>query len=487
MQRYTRIILIILCLISSLAFRSEAQVLQWSNPTKLKGSAIFTKVIGENEKGVFLLRYRNKFFTRSVIIEKYAHQLSFVDARSIDLKHSRLVRLNLTQKGILVIISKFSRKKQSNTLLGQYYDFDLKPIGEPVIMYEEPVQEFGNRGSYRIRLSDDQKHIAILSTGESRENTVVLNWALFDSDFKLLREKSIELPYVPDDFVIWDFIVNDEGCISALSKNRVELSRKMYRFGYNLFVWNQDTLFDHALTDTIDIKEISLSFNRNTNEALVSGLFGKPQIYGLNGVFTYRLDLSDLQVSESITYFNDELIAELKVSADHSKEVVPEGFVYIDLVPRSDGGYLLIAEQKDITTESDIIMVNGIPQSTSKNIYNFNDIIVMNIDSSGKLNWSHVVHKNQTTMNDGGYFSSVVVYVSDNFIQLIYNDQIRNSGDVMQYTIYSNGKVMSRKLLKSELDFVVVIPPEAEQVSSNKIIIPTSKNRRFALLKLVYD
>ncbi len=95
--------------------------------------------------------------------------------------------------------------------------------------------------------------------------------------------------------------------------------------------------------------------------------------------------------------------------------------------------------------------------------------------------------KNQTTVNDGGYFSSVAIFVGDKYIQLLYNDQIRSSGDVMQYTIYNNGVEESKKLLKTELDFVAIIPEESSQVSSNKLIIPTSKNRRFSLLKLVYN
>jgi hypothetical protein len=57
----------------------------------------------------------------------------------------------------------------------------------------------------------------------------------------------------------------------------------------------------------------------------------------------------------------------------------------------------------------------------------------------------------------------------------------------MQYTIYNNGVEESKKLLKTELDFVAIIPEESSQVSSNKLIIPTSKNRRFSLLKLVYN
>jgi hypothetical protein len=71
-------------------------------------------------------------------------------------------------------------------------------------------------------------------------------------------------------------------------------------------------------------------------------------------------------------------------------------------------------------------------------------------------------------------------------VQLLYNDQLRNSGDVMQHTIYNNGKEISKRLLKAELDFIAILPSEARQVATNKIIIPTSKNRRFALLKLIY-
>jgi len=148
---------------------------------------------------------------------------------------------------------------------------------------------------------------------------------------------------------------------------------------------------------------------------------------------------------------------------------------------------LLIAEQKEIATEDDIVLVNGIPQSTSKNIYNFNELLVLNYDSSGFIDWHNVITKNQTTINDGGYFSSAVVFVGEKFVQLIFNDQLRSTGDVMQYTIYNNGVLQSNKLLKNELENVVIIPVESKQVSSNKVIIPTSKNRRFALLKIIYD
>ncbi|MBR9861281.1 hypothetical protein GYB22_11145 [bacterium] len=488
MQRYKGLRLFLFLIPAIFHMEISAQVMQWSNPTKLRGAAVFTKVIGENEQGVFLLRYRNKFLTKSIIIERYSHQLTFLESKSIDLKKSRLVKLRLTYRGIMIITSDFDRRSQTNTLMGQYYDFELKPIGKKVPMKTENIREFGDRGSFRIRIDDAQQNIAMMNTEESEEGNVIINWVVFDANFKKLREKSIEMPHSADEFIIRDFMINNSGKVASLGRQSYEYAKRKEKFKYNIFIWDSDSFHDYRIHhDSVDIKEIALTYDRKNDEAVVASLFGSKTYYGIKGVSAFRYAFTTGKSKETRSFFNKELIKELKVSGEHSEDVIPEGFDFIQLVPRSDGGIMLIAEQKAIATESDIIMVNGIPQSTSKNVYNFNDILVLNINNDGVLDWSHVVHKNQTTINDGGYFSSAVVFVNENYIQLIYNDQIRNSGDVMQYTIYSNGKILSRKLLKSELDFVVVIPPEALQVSSNKMIIPTTKNRRFALLKLVYD
>ena len=40
----------------------NAQSIEWSNSRKINGNALFTRVLGENANGVFVLRYRNRFF-----------------------------------------------------------------------------------------------------------------------------------------------------------------------------------------------------------------------------------------------------------------------------------------------------------------------------------------------------------------------------------------------------------------------------------------
>ena len=69
MQKYILIIRNITWLVILFWLPVNAQVLQWSNPKKIKGAAVYAKVIGENSSGIFLLRFRNRFYSKHVIIE----------------------------------------------------------------------------------------------------------------------------------------------------------------------------------------------------------------------------------------------------------------------------------------------------------------------------------------------------------------------------------------------------------------------------------
>ena len=87
-------------------------------------------------------------------------------------------------------------------------------------------------------------------------------------------------------------------------------------------------------------------------------------------------------------------------------------------------------------------------------------------------------------MNDGGYYSSFVTTLSNDKIGIIYNVDVVNEGDVMLATIGTDGEVESKVLVKSMSYFVTIMPPESRQVSARSIIIPTSKDRRFCLMRL---
>lgn len=486
MQKYIQnirlgLIAVLLCTLST-----SAQVLQWSTPTKLKGAAVFTKVIGENEQGVYLLRYRNRFYSKNVILEKYNHLLTVQGSKVVDLKNARLSKIYMTEKGLLLIKSKYNRSTQENNLSGQWYDFDLKPVGPSTVLASSTPTEFGDRGNFRVRISDDLKTLSLLYSEENIAKEIVIHHKLFDINLAVKSEKHFELPYQYSTFIISDFLVTNSGETNLLCRNISRERRKIISSVNSLYTIQNNVIKDFLIADTTELKSTKLTYDRATDAARIVAFYGLQDKTGILGTLTFKLNSSRDKGIVDIAPFSDKLVASVELN-DRNNGAISEGFGILEAIPRSDGGMLIIAEQKEVATEDDVILVNGIPQSTSKNIYNFNELLLINYDSAAFVDWHKVVTKNQTTVNDGGYFSSVAIYVGDKYVELLYNDQMRSSGDVMQCTIYNNGVEKSKKLLKTELDFVAIIPEESRQVSSNKLIIPTSKNRRFALLKLVYN
>lgn len=484
MQRYIQNISLFLVFVLVFISGAFSQNLHWSNPIKLKGPAVFTKVLGENEHGVFIMRYRNRFYSKNIILEKYSHLLALKEGKSVELRNARLMKIILSDRGILLIKSKYIRTRKQNDLIGQWYDFNLKTITDPKVLATVDSKEFGFRGDFRLRTSDDRKTISLLYTDETTSGNIILYHRLISEKLEVISAMDVELPYEKDLFIVNDFMVKNNKEVDVICAIVDKKRKRIVSTETRLFRIVDNQLSDYVISKDQVIKTSKLVYDRINDRAILTGLFGTGNEYGIEGSFFFYVDSVNRPQMIS-SQFGSSFISSVNINRK-DEDKLAEGFEILKAVPRSDGGVLLIAEQKDIATEDNIIMVNGIPQSTSKNIFNFNEVLLINYDSTGLMDWYKVVAKNQITVNDGGYFSSVVIYVGDKFVQLLYNDQLRSTGDVMKYTLYNNGKEESTKLLKTQLESVAVIPSESAQVASNKIIIPTSKNRRFALLKLQY-
>lgn len=467
------------------SFFASGQVLQWSNATKLKGGAVFAKVIGENEKGVYLLRYRNRFYNKNIVIDRYNRQLVLQKSINIELRKARLTKLYLTPKGILVIRTKYVRQKQENRAIAQWYDFDFNEIGDSKVLATLAVKKFGDRGDFNIRISDDLRHFVVMHSQPDAKNKTAIFYTLFSDSLLQVAQHNFLTPYPFANFMLHDAVLTNSQEISILANVSSRYNKNGQQTDFHFFTISDTSFFDACITDSMSLKSPKLVYHRNKDKSSVISFYGEDGQPGILGTLFFTPDFCSDTGRLVWSKFDDSLVKSISAN-NRNEKGISEGFNILQATPRSDGGILLIAEHTNIATEDDIVLVNGLPQSTSRNVYSFDDIILLNYDDSSFLDWYKVIKKSQTTVNDGGYFSSVVIYTAPRYVQLLYNDQMRSSGEVIQHTIYNNGSEKSKKLLKTEIDYVAIVPSEAKQVSTNKIIIPTSKNRRFALLKLVY-
>jgi hypothetical protein len=484
-RKHTIIKIFIIIAFLANIFEARGQNKMWGNPTKIKGAAIYSKVLEENAHGVFLLRYANANLNKYIVLEKYSLNLNLQKVKNIDLKKQRILKIKCTQKGILLIIGKDNKVSGSMEVFGLWYDYDLNAIGDLQLITKLSRKEVLDIESVKIRVDENRSLIAISNMENYLFESSQITFSVFDFDFKKIYNQGMTLPKNEGDFYINDFVLAPDGKIMALLNTKSNIRNQILKW-YSLNI-DSGTSYLYKFPEDKWFKNLYLSKNIIQNKFVVSGFYGLQKKEQLLGYFFYTVDLAD-EYEFIYREFSQNLFDKITMSKIGSrKNSILDRYEILQIIPRTDGGIMIIAEQKSLLKEDDVFMNYGIPQVTARNIFQFDDILILNLDDHFNEEWSHVIHKNQTTVNDGGYNSSIVIFVLKHFIQIFYNDPNSRNGEVLQYTFFWDGNYTAKKAFNTEFEQISILPNEATQVSSNKIIIPTVKNRKFALLKLVFE
>jgi hypothetical protein len=324
--------------------------------------------------------------------------------------------------------------------------------------------------------------------GENRK----VNLHLYDKYLNSKAQKTFEIPINYDQYQLTDISLDNDGNAFLLIKERPKYNRKAVDdyVVHKLYVWKRisSEVTPYQLNDTgIYLQQLILSVDRENSQLNVSGFYGDKSGNRFSGIYFFRLSTSD---KDSFMLLHTELSHEIKTELIGEKFASEKmdlfDFNQLRCVPMSHGGITIIAERSSMSYEEDIVYVNGVPQNTSRNIYNYDDVFVLSMSNNGEILWHRVINKNQSSLNDGGYYSSVAVSNTKDLMHIIFNDKMRGNGNVMQYTVNGDGDMENKILIKSDREFISVIPNESKQVSSNKLLIPATKDKKFALLKLVY-
>jgi hypothetical protein len=469
------------------------QTIEWSNSRKLRGNSVYTHVIGQNSTGIYLLRQKNRLFSKYIILEKYHHQLGFAFSRSLLLQKSRILNAEVNEYGIYLVSVRFNKSSSRNELLVSFYDQNLNPgIYNQRLVDFAPLANYYDKGDFKLSVSKNRKYIAVLHTEMSDKKQRVVSTKVFDNQFNLISSKMVELPYAYNLSQIHDFkLSNDLQGFFILEDVPKKNARKgMLRSTFNLYHYDakKDNINDYELSDDEHfIQNLKLHIDQLNETINVSGFYSKEQAKKFNGVFNGQFNLHNPDSNKiSYTEISKETISSLigQKNAELDKELA--NFSLIKAVSTNNNEVVLVAERNSISNEEDVLYVNGTPQALARNIYNFDDLLILALDSSRSIKWHHIIQKNQSSMNDGGYFGSVAMAVTHRSINVLFNDNMRNSGNVMHYTISPEGKVSDKILLHSDTEFVSIIPGESRQISPTTLLIPTVKNKKFALLKISY-
>jgi hypothetical protein len=248
------------------------------------------------------------------------------------------------------------------------------------------------------------------------------------------------------------------------------------------------------------ITDISFSVT-DDGDIVAGGFYSKIGSYAVDGAYYLMLDSKTKSVkTSSVKEFDIDFItqgmterqeARAKKKEEKGKDTELYQYDLHDLVKRDDGGLVLIGEQFYITTST---YSDGKTSYTNYH-YHYHDIIIINIDNAGKIEWSQKIPKRQVSTNDGGFYSSYSLAVTNDKLRFIFNDNknnltLKKQGDWKNYTfgdkdgivalvtIDKNGGVTREALVKdSELE-VIIRPKVSNQINDNEVLLFGEKRKK---------
>jgi len=480
---------ILFILLNLLVFQTQAQQMIWASYDKFSGANNHCNTIGEFDEGLYMLRYKDKNLKKNVYIDFYDHNLRLIETTQVGERKMGLEKIMLLEANLHLIYggNGYSNKTLYKKLLIPL-DKEANKI-EPVAWLDINT-EMGNSTYFDIDYNDARTKGAV-NYIEKKGEIGVYNCHFFDANLKITKVATYPFDIESKNVRILSKVIDKHGNLymayRKITKSgffgRDESDVYLLTYNFKENQWNSVLLTDNEFyISTLMIKEnavndlIHLSFFyslklENGNYGLQNMIFSSTNQSLQN---RYRKKL-DEELTRTIT--GDKL----------GKEQELNSFFIRDIIPTSDSGSLVIAERYFVSSQTETYYQNGLPVTASRNVYNFEEVLILSNDFDCKPKWNKTLLKRQNSVTDGGYFSSIVVIPAPDKVHIIYNEKLLNNGDVIQYSIDKEGHSSQKNLFRNDMAAYMIIPSESRNIGYNRAAIPLyiSGGDR-GLLKIVY-
>lgn len=514
----------------------EAPVdLQLSESFNIPSKTALDRIISADGENAYFLRrsYSIGGNLTNVIVERYdVKTLRLKKAIDISLKYQKKLRVfhDIIKVGekYFLITSFFNSVKNKNYLFAQNLDSGFNPDDNLILIGEIDSRNEAQSGDFQIQHSRDSSKVIIyqdLPTKRSERQTAKIN--IYDSNFDLLWEKSIRLPYESRLYTSIKFEVDNNGNAYLLGKRFFEKTKDVVKnrpnFEYILEAYTQlgEKVDRYQLNDKLKlITDLTFEVSNKseiictgfyTNKVKSSGNFGISE--SIQGIVYFKIDNIEKKVEEkTFSEFDLDFITinendyrkrqALRKNEDGNLRNDPALYSYDfrDVILRSDGGVVIIAEQFYI--EEINRSPNGFNQGfnnrtfQSVSIYNYNEVIVVNIRPDGSIQWANSVPKYQSAQSAASrrFLSFANANVGDK-IYLVFNEDPKilganknslfNSRDALALAeINKKGEISIFEAASTDELKSVVIPTVTKQIARKELLIYSVDKNKFRIGRL---
>lgn len=503
----------------------------WGTETKESKKISLGDIVGYDESGTYIIKTKRRgmYGIKSDLIFEHLDQKLIKTVSSeldldVDEKKKGYEYTFHSNNKLFLYSSYLDKKAKKNTF---YY----QELNKKTLQPSKKLNRLGqidyagksnyNSGAFFLRRSRNEERILLYySLPYAKGEKEKFAFTVFDKDMTQLWEKTVTLPYTDELFDVERYRVDDEGNVYILGlifKDKRKLRRKgepNFKYIMISFKNNGDEMQSYPIElpgKFITDMQFAISDN---GDIVCGGFYSDEGTFSIKGSYYLSIDGKSNEIkSKSINEFGIDFVTQnlrenkakkAKKKAEKGKSIEMYEYDLDDIILKDDGGAILISEQffiRGVTrTYTD---ANGIMTTTTTYYYHYNDIIVININPKGEIEWTEKIPKMQVTTNDGGYFSSYALAVRNDKMYFIFNDNPANlfykpggklynfrnqKGSVAVLVTLTEEGRYSKELMFSTKDAEVLIRPKVcEQTNDDEMILfgQWRKMHRFAKLTFV--
>jgi hypothetical protein len=480
MTLFTRTLLITLFILSPLF--TWGQKLEWSVQPKHNFSG-FSKVLGENSDGVFVLHHKNNSLYKEFFVEKFNHSLSKSSSVKINIPKSTLQKITILDGSIDFISSTGKRVSGKKSFFIHSINTATMKVSKAPLL-ESNQFDFGD-SKVAFSFTNDRNNMAMVHCEIASGNKSRFVFTLLDSNRYVSKSRFYKTGYKPNNVEVLQIKTDNDGNIYMLAKIKVK-SRHPYKHVLVIYNSRTDEFSEVAINNNKTyLSEAKLHHDREHKSVQVIGLYGNSSENQNIGYFKILFSLETNELASTIfTPFNDEFIKDIIGVSNLNAGVHLSSFRIKTIQSRSDGGVIVLAERYFLSEQSETIYINGLPQTSHRNVYNYEEILILSINKDGSIDWNKFINKQQSTMYDGGFYSSFITLWGENNFYIIFNDKMSSSGNTLMYTIDMDGEINQSIILKSTEYNQSIIPIQGRQTGYNRLVVPSNRDKSIKLLKL---
>ncbi len=513
--------------------KTDRAEVNWAPPLDAKKEGVFESLLHTDEENAFLLFSQKKELILKRMNREYRTLAQEVIPMKFDKAEHSMEEISFVGDKILIFTTSYDKKeKVSHLYLRVLGQDDLNSQGRMEKISSLPAESNKKKGSISVSSSPSNSKILIdLNKTYEKDESERSELMVYSSGMELLWSKEVTLPYSNKEFSRDRVVVDDDGSVLMLgikydepAEARAKRKDDIAAYTYHLLVFHKDgDTEDHPINVSDKfLQDVTLAVAKD-GDIVCGGFFGNKGVGSVRGSFFMRLDRDTKQIEhQSYKEFDNDFIKSYmteKQAKKAEKRADRKGedmemfqFDMDEIILREDGGAVMVGEQYYVyqrcTTSS-----NGSQRCYW--VHNYNDIIAINIDPEGEIEWATIIPKRQAfierqyaiVIGNLPYrpvFASYAVAVKGENIHFVFNDSGKNlflkpGMKVEQYdlkgkgqlitlaTIDGNGTVHREALLAPDKRDAILQPMACRQMDTENMFIYATRGKEYRFGSITFQ